>query len=431
VKEKFKTFVFYIILIVTPFVLWLTVEFALNQITDRFEPLKTNKENQSLYLNQDYFNDFFLYQLPAFYTTSTANRAIHLEKKDRVRIFCLGGSTTAGYPYNTFPQFNCPASFPNYLRAILQYNKNIPDLEILNAGCNALNSYNILQVFKDLKKYKPDIVIVYTGHNEFFGPNEFTVAKEKVLLYYNQSYSNVLFKLRRTYLYQGLRWFIRLFSKGNQENHQDYLTWSKQNSISFDDPVNQVVQINFRKNLTDLVRLANDSGIKVLLCTPVSNWTFPPFISKHERELTPAESSHWDSLSVQALNFYEQEKYQSAIRVWQQLKEVDSTFADNYYQSGKAYTKLKMYGEAAYDLWKAKELDALPFRAKSFASPIIRDIAPNENVMLADLEQFFIQMSGQLIPHQGLLLEHLHPTDAGYYYMAIHIAQVLVKNKIF
>jgi len=61
VKEKFKTFVFYIILIVTPFVLWLTVEFALNQITDRFEPLKTNKENQSLYLNQDYFNDFFLY----------------------------------------------------------------------------------------------------------------------------------------------------------------------------------------------------------------------------------------------------------------------------------------------------------------------------------------------------------------------------------
>ena len=144
-NENFKKFIFYIILIVAPFVLLLVAEFILNQITERFEPLITNNKNQSLYLNQKYFNDFFLYQLPEFYTTSASNRAIHLEKKDRVRIFCLGGSTTAGYPYNTFPQFNCPASFPNYLRAILQYNKKIPDLEILNAGCNALNSYNILQ----------------------------------------------------------------------------------------------------------------------------------------------------------------------------------------------------------------------------------------------------------------------------------------------
>lgn len=430
-KEKFKKFVFYIILVVTPFLLWLAIEFALNQITQRFEPLKTNKENQSLYLNQDYFNDFFLYQLPAFYTTSISNRAIHLEKKDRVRIFCLGGSTTAGYPYNTFPQFNCPASFPNYLRAILQYNKNIPDIEILNAGCNALNSYNILQLFKDLKKYKPDMVIVYTGHNEFFGPNEFTLPKEKALLYYNQSYSNLLFNLRRTYLYQGLRGFIRLFSKRSQVSHQDYLAWSKQNDVAVDDPIHETVKSNLRKNLTELAKLANKSGIKLVLCTPVSNWTFPPFISRHSKELTAPQKSLWDSLSTQAIQFYDEQNYQAAIDSWSKLKTIDSTYADLYYQSGKAYTRLKMYGEAAFELWKAKEFDALPFRARSFVTPIIREIATNENLILADVEQFFIQMSGQLVPHQGLLLEHLHPNTAGYYYMALHIAQVLVINHVF
>jgi hypothetical protein len=58
---------------------------------------------------------------------------------------------------------------------------------LLNAGCNALNSLNVLDVFTSLIKYKPDLVIVYSGHNEFFGPNEFVIAKEKTALYQNRT----------------------------------------------------------------------------------------------------------------------------------------------------------------------------------------------------------------------------------------------------
>lgn len=430
-KQKIKRFTFYIILVFSPFLIWLFTEYVLNKITERFEPLKTNRKTKSLYLNQDYFNDFFIYELPAFYTTSSANRAIHLQKNNRVRIFCLGASTTAGYPYNTFPQFKCPASFPNYLRAILQYNDTIPDLEILNAGCNALDCFSVLQVFKDLKKYKPDVIIVYTGHNEYFGPNEFTLPKEKALLYHNHALSGLLFRLRQTYLYQALRWFIRLFAKRTQAGHQDYLDWSKQNYVTADDPINKVVKENFQRNLTELVQLAKKFGIRVVLCTPVSNWTFPPFISKHGHDLTSQEISIWDSLETHAQTYYREEKYNQAINVWQQMKDIDSTFADLYYQSGKVYTKLKMYGEAAFELWEAKDFDALPFRAKSFISPIVREIARIENVILADIEQFFIQISNQLLPHPTLLLEHLHPTESGYYYISLNIAQVMVQNHIF
>jgi len=430
-KAILKKVFSYAALIIAPFVIWLIVELVLNQITHRFEPLKVSKEKQSLYLNQQYFNDFFLYQLPRFYTTSASNRAIHLNKKNRVRIFCLGGSTTAGYPYNTFPDFKCHASFPNYLRAILQYNKNMPEIEVLNAGCNALNSFNLLQLFKDLKKYQPDIVVIYTGHNEFFGPNEFTLPKKKALLYYNQSYSGLLFKLRRTYLYQGLRKLIRLVSKKSEITHQDYLYWSKQNYVPYDDSINDFVRQNFRRNLTAMVRLAKKAGIKVVLCTPVSNWTFPPFISKFKHDLSPPETARWDSLYATAKKFYDEKKYQQALPVWDQLKQIDSSYAEIYYQRGRCYAQLKMYGEAAYNLWKAKDYDALPFRARSFISPIVRDVAIAEGVMLADVERFFIQLSKELIPHPGLLLEHLHPNTIGYYYIAYHIAQVLVKHQAF
>lgn len=430
-KKILKKIIIYALLVVAPFLIWLGIEYLLNSITERFEPLKTNKKKQSLYLNQDYFNDFFLYRLPIFLTTSASNRAIHLEKKNRVRIFVLGESTAAGYPYNTFPHFKCPASFPNYLRAILQYNKNIPDLEILNAGCNALNSFNVLQVFKDLKKYHPDIVIVYSGHNEFFGPNEFALPKEKALLYYNQKFSGLLYHLRRTYLYQGLRWLIHLSVKRSEVRHQDYLDWSKQNYVTNDDPINLIVKQNFKKNLTELARIAKESDIKLVLCTPVSNWTFPPFISKHGRVLTPSEQALWDSLSTQAKKFYAEGKYDESLASLEKLKSIDSTYAEVYYQMGRVYTKKKAYDQAAFELWKAKDYDALPFRAKSFISPIVREVSIDEAVILADLELFFIQMSGQLIPHPGLLLEHVHPNTAGYYYMAYHIAQVLVKNNFF
>jgi lysophospholipase L1-like esterase len=110
-----------------------------------------------------------------------ANQAVLRKKGSALRIVCLGGSTTAGYPYNTAPAFGSGASFPNYLRLILQYNHpDMPDIQMLNMGCNALNSLNIRQLVASLKRNKPDIFILYSGHNEYFGPNEFTITKRKL-----------------------------------------------------------------------------------------------------------------------------------------------------------------------------------------------------------------------------------------------------------
>ena len=90
-----KKVVFYIIAVLLPFMLWLSMEFIANKITHRFDPLKVDHKKGTLYLNQDYFTDFFLFDLDQFWNTSISNRAVHLEKDDRFRIVTLGGSTTA------------------------------------------------------------------------------------------------------------------------------------------------------------------------------------------------------------------------------------------------------------------------------------------------------------------------------------------------
>lgn len=79
------------------------------------------------------------------------------------RIFCLGGSTTVGFPY----WYN--GSFSSFLRDRLKALFPDRSIEVVNLGMTATNSYTVLDLAGDLIKYEPDLFIVYDGHNEFYG----------------------------------------------------------------------------------------------------------------------------------------------------------------------------------------------------------------------------------------------------------------------
>ena len=426
-----RKIVFYIVAVLLPFIFWLSIEFVANAITHRFDPLKVDRKKGTLYLNQDYFTDFYLFDLDHFWNTSSSNRAIYREKGNRFRIITLGGSTTAGYPYNTLPQYKCPASFPNYLRAILQYNKNLPEIEMLNLGSNAFNSLSVLKVFNDIKKYDPDLVIVYSGHNEYFGPNEFALSKSTNKLFSSKLIFNSFLKLRQTYLYQGLRWILKKVIKRGEVEYKDYVEWSLQNTISADDNYNQLVRENYERNLSELAKAAKNAGIKLVLCTPISNVTFPPFYSQFSKSLDSTTKAHWDTLFAQAGEMFDQGKYDDALAVWKKLYEIDSTNANVHYYTGMNYAKLKDYEIANLALERATDLDALPFRAKSFIRDICRKVAKRENVILADTDFFFRQLSQKYYPEPSLLLDHVHPTEPGYYYLALFLARTLIDNDVF
>jgi hypothetical protein len=41
--------------------------------------------------------------------------------------------------------------------------------EIVNLGIAAINSYAIMDILEDVIDQKPDLVLIYTGHNEYYG----------------------------------------------------------------------------------------------------------------------------------------------------------------------------------------------------------------------------------------------------------------------
>ena len=79
------------------------------------------------------------------------------------RIFCLGGSTTVGFPF----WYN--GAFSSFLRDRLH--RVFPDssIEVINLGMTATNSTTALDMAREIMDYEPDLVIVYDGHNEFYG----------------------------------------------------------------------------------------------------------------------------------------------------------------------------------------------------------------------------------------------------------------------
>ena len=77
------------------------------------------------------------------------------------RVFCLGESTMAGFPY----EYNAtPASLlKDQLTALLPADT----IEVINIGRSAVGSTVVRDLLTDILPYEPDLVVIYVGHNEF------------------------------------------------------------------------------------------------------------------------------------------------------------------------------------------------------------------------------------------------------------------------
>jgi len=81
--------------------------------------------------------------------------------KNGFRVFCFGGSTTAGRPYSS------TTAFPNWLKLNLQKIDPTKSFEVINVGGISYASYRIINLIEEMINYQPDLFVVYTGHNEF------------------------------------------------------------------------------------------------------------------------------------------------------------------------------------------------------------------------------------------------------------------------
>src|SRR5580692_2213414 len=162
--SKKRIILFRTISILTPFIVICLTELLLRTIH--------YGNNLDLFIEYPGNKDFLVFNPAAskrYFTDQNIATTGYVEpfKKEKdpntMRIFVLGESTTIGYPY-----FH-NGSFHRWLQYRLM--RSFPDkkLEIVNISLTAVNSYTVLGFARDVVDYAPDAILIYTGHNEYYG----------------------------------------------------------------------------------------------------------------------------------------------------------------------------------------------------------------------------------------------------------------------
>ena len=80
---------------------------------------------------------------------------------DEFRVFCIGGSTVQGRP------FAPDTSFPKWLQLRLEKIDPTRKWTVVNCGGVSYASYRLVPIVKEVLDYEPDLIVLYTGQNEF------------------------------------------------------------------------------------------------------------------------------------------------------------------------------------------------------------------------------------------------------------------------
>lgn len=175
---------------------------------------------------------------PSFNSQGYRGRALSREKRpDACRIFALGDSNTLGWGGQD------GSNWPLELEALLQQDDEL--ITVTNAGVWAYSSFQGLQRFKEALAWKPDIVLVSFGAND--GLNVVTS---------DATYART--GLRRLYLAKRMH-SLRV--------GQLLLSWLDRVSLAQDNLVPRVDVESYNAHLTEIVRLATERGIQVILLT--------------------------------------------------------------------------------------------------------------------------------------------------------------------
>jgi tetratricopeptide (TPR) repeat protein len=295
------------------------------------------------------------------------------KESDTYRIFVLGESTTAGFPY----MYN--ASFHRWLKYRLMFTFPEINFEVINLSLTAVNSYTIADFAKQIVEHQPDAVLIYAGHNEYYGAlgvgstsrighNPFIIrsALELKKLRLFQFFANSINSIKQI-----------VWKTGSDKKQSLMVLMPADKDIQFGSTKYKLGINQFHNNIDRTLKILSSHNIPVLISNIVSN----------EKDMVPFIS---DTLNQENSAIYQ---YNAATEA---------------YKTGN-YTKAKKL------FVKAKELDLLRFRAPEAINDNILELSRKySGVYFVDSKSYFEKASPHGIIGNETLLEHVHPNLYGY-----------------
>jgi tetratricopeptide (TPR) repeat protein len=380
--------VYFIIAILLPVILLFLLEIGL-RITNYGKDLslfiKSSVYPSYFEVNPDVANRFF----SKMDGTVPSNDIFLINKPDTCfRIFIMGCSTTRGFPYEM------GVAFTRILNFRLQDAFPHKRIEVINTAMAAVNSYTQIDYINEIIEQKPDAILIYTGHNEYYGALGVGSVENGGNIRWVKLLHLKLIKLRTYQLIQNIIYGI---SKTiNSEKGQPKGTLMerivKDKEIEFGTEIYLAGIEQFNTNMRELVLRAKKANIPVILSDLVSNVKdLKPFKSVESTKNPPAQA------------IYEQ--------------------AQNFEKNGK-------YDEARAAYYQAKDLDGIRFRAPEDLNKLIYEIGKSLDIPILGMQKIFEDHSPNRLIGDNLMIDHLHPNVNGYFLMADAFFNILQQQKL-
>jgi tetratricopeptide (TPR) repeat protein len=355
---------------------------------------------QAYTANQRFGRRFFP---TALARTPVAERFDAVKPPGTYRIFVLGESAAMGFPEPGF-------SFGRHLEMMLR--RMYPDLriEVIHATLTAINSHVLAAVARDCARLEPDVFLVYMGNNEVVGPyGSGTVFS---------GFSGSLRLIRGSIWLSGTRTGQLLAAAGRRwrDRGSEPSQWRGMemflgHAVAADDPRMSAVYANLRRNLADICRTGRRAGAHVIVATvPVNLKDSPPFASVHRPGFSEFAASSWNREYEAGNALAARGAHAEALERFAAAAKLDDGFAGLHFRAGQSLLALGRMEEARRELARARDLDALRFRADSRMNQILRETARANGARLVDAEQLFALRE---IPGGELFYEHVHLNPAG------------------
>ncbi|MEO5589833.1 MAG: hypothetical protein ABIS03_09620 [Gemmatimonadaceae bacterium] len=297
-----------------------------------------------------------------------------------LRIFVMGESSAAGFPYAR------NGTFSSVLQDALSDVLTSDTVEIVNMGIAATNSYTIADLTDDVIRQAPDAIIIYGGHNEYYGA--LGAGSTETL----GSYPSFV----RLYLsFQRFRTFVLLRNattsmlrliRGGRSTGEIEADATRMESVVGDQGIvlnGQTYQrgvAQYRSNLLNSMNAFKAAGIPVFIgSTPSNIRDLPPF---GVAAIPPDTAATIDFRTATEL-----------------LQTGDSIRASDAFS-------------------RARDLDVIRFRAPSEFQRVVQGVARVTGATYVPVLEGIAAASRYRIPGNDLFFEHVHPKKHGYVLIA-------------
>jgi lysophospholipase L1-like esterase len=341
-----------------------------------------------------------------------------------LRLVVQGASSAVGFPYGRW------AGLAGMLADRLEAGRPDDRVEVVTTALAAVTSYTLEDLADEIVAIEPDAVLIYAGHNEYVG-----------VLGAGSSLSPVGARAAvRLHVWLGRSRLYRLAQRaaacareavhalGEGDRQSLFARAARASRAPFGSRLYRAGLDQFETNVSSLLERYRRAGIPVYLATLVSNERdLPPFAGGPGPGVDRERWARQRDAAARARDAGDRRAARTAV---EGLLALDGEAADAWFALGRLELDAGRSGRAREALRRARDLDALRFRAPSALNARVVALAARYGAHLVDVESRFVESSVAGIPGQDLLLEHVHPNADGYFLLADAFYEALLRDGV-